>query len=82
MWNLLGDNVSVTLDPEKEFECDAAKNGILLHGSVAKTLNALAERHNVEIPRELKNMDETKSKASLCEQIEPNCANLCGHALL
>lgn len=67
MRNLPGDNVQVAGDPEKEFERDAAENGILLHGPVATTLKALAKRYNVTVPRELENLDETKSKASLYE---------------
>ena len=67
MQKLPGDNVLVAGDPEKEFQRDAAENGILLHRSVATTLKALSQRCNVGIPPELKNLDKTKSKASLYE---------------
>jgi len=69
MRNLPGDNVPVAGDPKKDFERDVAKNGILLHGHVAATLKALAQRCNVGIPPKLKNLVETKSKVSL------RCAN-------
>lgn len=61
------DGVLVAGDPEKEFECDAENGGIQLHGAVATTLKALAKRFGIEVPRELENLDESKSKASLYE---------------
>lgn len=60
-------NVKVAGDPEKEFERDAAENGILLHESVATTLKALAIRYQIEVPPELQRLDESLSKASLYE---------------
>lgn len=54
-------------DPERAFERDATEKGILLHAPVATTLKALASKHGVAVPQELKSLDETKSKASLYE---------------
>jgi len=67
MRNLPGVDVLVAGDPEKAYEHDAAKKGILLHGPVATTLKALAKRYNVTVPPELECLDESKSKASLYE---------------
>lgn len=61
-------NVKVAGDPEKEFERDAAENGILLHESVATTLKALASKYDVQVPAELEELDETKSKKSLYDE--------------
>lgn len=67
MRDLPGDNVLVAGDPEKEFELDAKENGILLHGPVAAKLKALAMLHNVIVPHELEDLDETNTKSSLYE---------------
>mmetsp|Transcript_18955 Transcript_18955/g.42117 ORF Transcript_18955/g.42117 Transcript_18955/m.42117 type:complete len:427 (-) Transcript_18955:71-1351(-) len=67
MRNLPG-NVKVAGDPEKEYERDAAENGILLHESVATTLKALASKYDVQVPSELEELDETKSKKSLYDE--------------
>ena len=68
MRNLPG-SVKVAGDPEKEFELDAAENGILLHESVATTLKALAVKYKVSaVPPVLETLDETLSRHSLYEE--------------
>mmetsp|Transcript_37373 Transcript_37373/g.63613 ORF Transcript_37373/g.63613 Transcript_37373/m.63613 type:complete len:192 (-) Transcript_37373:989-1564(-) len=68
MRGLPGGNVQVAGDPEKEFERDAAENGIILHKEVATTLKLLAERFGVAVPEEMRRLDVLKAKPSLYEE--------------
>ena len=52
---------------KKEFECDAAEKGIILHEDVATALKALASRFEVAVPAELKKLDVHKAKPSMFE---------------
>jgi len=58
-------NVQVPGDPEKAFEQDAAKNGVLLHGEVAASLKSLADKFGVEVPSVFASIDTASSRASL-----------------
>mmetsp|Transcript_21388 Transcript_21388/g.48265 ORF Transcript_21388/g.48265 Transcript_21388/m.48265 type:complete len:442 (+) Transcript_21388:90-1415(+) len=67
MRGLPGD-VMVAGDPERECERDAAANGILLHGDVARALKGLAARLGVEdLPGALGGLDGLGARASLYE---------------
>eukprot|EP00565_Helicotheca_tamesis_P004950 CAMPEP_0185741748 /NCGR_PEP_ID=MMETSP1171-20130828/39122_1 /TAXON_ID=374046 /ORGANISM="Helicotheca tamensis, Strain CCMP826" /LENGTH=442 /DNA_ID=CAMNT_0028413733 /DNA_START=34 /DNA_END=1362 /DNA_ORIENTATION=- len=58
-------HVKVPGDPERVFEEDADKNGVILHKPVAATLKTLANKFGVEIPSALENIDISASKESL-----------------
>eukprot|EP00957_Ditylum_brightwellii_P057912 4390631-Ditylum_brightwellii.AAC.1 len=58
-------NVNIPGDPERAFEIDAYKNGVILHNPVAATLKNLAKRYEVEIPLAFENIDVSISKKSL-----------------
>ena len=67
MRDLPGD-VRVAGDPEREYERDAAENGILLHGNVARALKGLAARVGVEdLPGALEGLDGLGARSSLYE---------------